>query len=173
MPNFRRYYIPGALVFITGVTQGRVPRLNSADDVDLLLHTMRLVQGIHPYNLLAYVILPEHFHWLMRVNGPGGDFSAVMHSIKRNYTLNYKKAHHVDGSLTLWQERFWDHLIRDEDDLNRHMDYVHYNPVKHGHVLSPGDWAYSTYLHWEQRGYYEPGWGQSCEPESITGMDIE
>ena len=125
MTNFRRYYIPGALVFITCVTQGRAPRLSSVDDVALLFRTMRRVQENHPYNLLAYVILPDHFHWLMRANSPDGDFSAVMHSIKRNYTLNFKREHNVRGQLTLWQQRFWDHVIRNEDDLNRHIDYIH------------------------------------------------
>ena len=173
MPNFRRYYIPDAIVFITGVTYDRVPYLKPADDVELFWDTLRRVQEIHPFNLLAYVILPDHFHWLMRVDDESGNFSKVLHSIKRNYTLNFKRAHGITASFNLWQGRFWDHVIRDEPDLINHFDYIHWNPVKHGYVQRPEDWAQSTYLHWLRRGYYELGWGHSSEPLNTVGMRFE
>jgi putative transposase len=173
MPNFRRYYIPGAFVFITGVTRDRVPYLEPEDNVELFWETMRNVQRIHPFHLLAYVILPEHFHWLMRVDDKGGNFSTVLHSVKRNFTLNFKKAHGITAPLSLWQRRFWDHVIRDEQDLNIHFDYVHWNPIKHGYVERPEDWVQSTYRFWLERGYYEPGWGWQGEPANIAGMRYE
>jgi putative transposase len=173
MPNFRRYYIPNAIVFITGVTRDRTPYLGPEDDVQLFFETLRRVQEIHPFRLLAYVVLPDHFHWLMRVDDEKGDFSRVLHSVKRNYTLNFKKAHAISSSLKLWQSRFWDHVIRDQSDLNNHFDYVHWNPVKHGYVQRPEDWRHSTYLHWLERGYYEPGWGCAEEPSGVVGMDFE
>jgi putative transposase len=173
MPNFRRYYIPNAIVFITAVTNDRIPYLKVEDDLALFWQTLRRVQAIHPFNLLAYVTLPEHFHWLLRVCDLGGNFSPVLQSVKRNYTINYKRAHGITSSLHLWQDRFWDHVIRDERDLERHFDYIHYNPVKHGYVRYPEDWAQSTYTHWMERGYYEPGWGHTGEPESIVGVDCE
>jgi len=173
MPNFRRYYIPNAIVFITVVTDDRRPYLKGERDLSLFWETMRHIQQIHPFNLLAHVTLPEHFHWLLRVQDPSGNFSTVLHSVKRNYTLNYKRAHGVTRPLKLWQARFWDHVVRDGRDLERHFDYIHYNPVKHGHVTRPEDWAGSTYVHWLERGYYEVGWGHDCEPESIVEMDYE
>ena len=173
MPNFRRYYIPNAIMFITGVTLGRFPYLAPDDNVELLFETMRRVQEIHPYHLLAHVILPDHFHWLMRVDDKSGNFSIALHSIKRNYTLNYKKACGITTSFNLWQERFHDHIIRDERDFDNHFDYIHWNPVKHGYVTKPEDWRYSTYRHWLERGYYEPGWGHVGEPKDIDGMDFE
>ena len=88
MPNFRRYYVPNAIVFITGVTRDRVRYLEPERDVSLLFGTLRCVRDLHPFRLLAYVILPDHFHWLMRVDDASGNFSKVMHSVKRNYTLN-------------------------------------------------------------------------------------
>jgi len=72
----------------------------------------------------------------------------------------------------LWQRRFWDHIIRDEDDLKMHVDYIHYNPVKHGLVARPEDYPYSSYRYWFERGYYEEEWGHS-EPENLKGMDFE
>lgn len=173
MPNFRRHYVPNAVIFITAVTHDRVPYLGSADNIRLFWETLQLVRAIHPFRLLAYVILPDHFHWLMRVDDEGGDFSTILHSIKRNYTLNVKKAHGITTPLKLWQERFWDHIIQDERDLNNHFDYIHWNPVKHGYVQRPEDWPQSTYRFWLERGYYELGWGHMGEPPNIVEMNLE
>ncbi|MBU4352864.1 MAG: transposase [Nanoarchaeota archaeon] len=173
MPNFRRYYIPDAIVFITGVTRKRQHFLRAESDVNLLFETLRNVQLIHPFRLLAYVLLPDHFHWLMRVVSESGNFSEVMQSIKRNFTLNYKHAHHINTTLNIWQPRFWDHVIRNEHDLEKHFDYVHWNPVKHGYVRYPEDWPHSTYAHWLKLGYYGPEWGRGEEPSGIAIMDFE
>jgi len=100
-------------------------------------------------------------------------FSTVLHSVKRNYTLNFKSEHGITGSFSLWQSRFWDHIIRDENDLNKHFDYIHWNPVKHNYVRCPNDWAHSTYRHWLRRGYYDPGWGCDEKPAGIADMDVE
>jgi putative transposase len=173
MPDFRRYYIPNAVVFITAVTRDRFPHFDAEDNIALLFDTLRRVQAIHPFHLLAYAILSDHLHWLMRVDGATGNFSNVLHSIKRNYTLNYKKARDITAPLNIWQERFWDHVIRDDRDLHNHFDYIHWNPVKHGYVSKPEDWRHSTYCHWLERGYYEPGWGHAGEPDHIAGMNLE
>lgn len=173
MPNFRRYYIPNAIVFITGVTRDRIPYFEPVDNVEMLFDTMRCVQDLHPFRLLAYVVLPDHFHWLMRVDEGSGNFSIALHSIKRNYTLNFKKTHGIITPLTLWQDRFWDHVIRDDHDLNKHFNYIHWNPIKHGYVQEPGNWPHSTYQHWLERGYYEPMWGCESEPKDIAEMDLE
>jgi putative transposase len=173
MPNFRRYYIPQSIVFITGVTRDRIPYLETKTNLELFWKTLRRVQEIHPFHLLAYVILPDHFHWLMRVDEESGNFSVVLHSIKRNYTLNFKKTHNISTHFNLWQGRFWDHIIRDERDLTNHFDYIHWNPTKHGYTPKPEDWPQSTYLHWLERGYYELGWGWDDEPAHIANMNLE
>ncbi len=172
MRTFRRFYVPDAIVFITSVTQGREPYLAAEEDLKVFWQTVQAVREIHPYHLLAHVTLPDHIHWLMQVEDEKGDFSAVMHSVKRNYTWNYKKAHGIEDSLHLWQDRYWDHIIRDEDDLQRHFDYIHFNPVKHGYVRHPEDWAHSSYRYWLRLGYYEPGWG-SVEPDDVKRLDHE
>jgi len=173
MRNVHRYYIPNAIVFITGVTNNRIPYLREGDDVNLFFETLQRVQQIHPFRLLAYVILPDHFHWLMRIDDESGNFSTVMQSIKRNYTLNYKSTHDITASLTLWQARFWDHIIRDERNLEKHFDYIHWNPVKHGYVKHPEDWPYSTYQHWFGLDHYVAEWGWRGEPPDIVDMNIE
>ena len=173
MPNFKRYYIPNAIIFITTVTRNRYPYLQSKKDINLFFETIRKVREFHPFKLFAYVILPDHFHWLMKVGDPAGDFSKVMQSIKRNFTLNYKKAHKLQTPISIWQRRFWDHVIRDEKDLERHFDYIHWNPIKHSYVQRPEEWPNSTYQYWLERDFYESGWGGSKEPDNIIGIDIE
>ena len=173
MPDNRRYYIPNAIVFITCVARERIPYFHDESNVQLLLETMRRVQAIHPFRLLAYVILPDHFHWLMRVDSNCDTFSTVLHSVKRNYTLNHKHTHQIRSTLNLWQDRFLDHVIRDEQDFKNHFDYIHWNPVKHGYVAHPEDWRHSTYQHWLDRGYYEVGWGYADEPINTCKLNLE
>ena len=173
MPNYHRYYIPNAIVFITCVTKDRHPYLKVDKDVDLFNKTVARAKEINPFELLAYVVLPDHFHWLMRVADTSGDFSKIMHSVKRNFTKNYKKSNNVNSPLIIWQRGFWDHVIRDETDLESHFDYIHWNPVKHGYVNEPESWPHSTYKDWVGNGFYNLGWGWNREPENITGMDFE
>jgi len=158
--DFRRYYIPNAIVFITQAVQDRQPVFASTQHLDLLRSTLRNVQALHPFAMLAYVFLPEHLHVMLKSTGRS-NFSQIMHSLKPNFTKAYKQAVGLTGNVKFWQKRFWDHVIRDEDDLHRHLDYIHYNPVKHGWVARPEDWPHSSFLHWKNRGAYPEQWGWS------------
>jgi len=169
MRNVRRYYVPNAIVFITAVIRDRQTLFTHQPWVDLLFDTLRTTQARHPFRLFAYAILPDHLHWLMWTP-PSLTFSKAMFAVKRNFTLNYKESLNRTDTLSLWQERFYDHLIRDEDDLWRHFDYIHYNPVKHGLVPQPEDWPSTSYRFWLDKGYYEPSWGYS-EPGHIINME--
>ena len=173
MPNFRRYYLPNATVFITCVTYKRRHYLESEEDLSLFRDTLFEVKTLHPFRLLSYAILPDHFHWLMQVTNTKSNFSKVMQSIKRNFTLNYKKAHAISTSMRLWQPRFWDQIIRTDTDLSNHFDYVHWNPVKHELVKDPADWPYSSFSFWYDRGYIPETWGIEKEPKNIQGMNLE
>ena len=172
MSSIRRYYIPNAVVFITCVTKSRRRLFQHEENIDLFWHTLHKVQEHHAFQLLAYVILTDHFHWLIKVDDKDGDFSKVMHSFKRGFTFNYKRRGRVSDSLQIWQNRFWDHVIRDEKDLENHLDYIHWNPVKHGLVKQPQDWPHSSFHQWVEGGYYGPGWGIN-EPDNITQMEID
>jgi len=173
MPDYRRYYIPNSIIFITAVTKDRKPYLKLEDDLAILFNTLTLEHHIHPFHLLAYVILPDHFHWLMTAGNTTGNFSIVLKSIKRNYTLNYKKENNISTELNIWQRGFWDHVIRNDKDLQNHFDYIHWNPVKHGYVNSPEIWKYSTYSFWYERDYYASGWGETGIPSNIINMNYE
>jgi putative transposase len=156
--DFRRYYVPNSIVFITQVVQDRKPIFADRDCIDLLRSTLHIVQDLHPFSMMAYVFLPDHLYLLLKPTG-SSNFSQIMHSLKPNFTKAYKQAIGVTGRLKFWQKRFWDHIIRDETDLQNHLNYIHYNPVKHGLVTRPEDWPHSSLLYWKSRGAYPDGWG--------------
>jgi len=167
--DFRRYYVPNSIVFITQVVQDRQQVFGDEVYLALLLSTLRRVKALHPFAMLGYVFLPDHFHLLMKPTG-GSTFSQIMHSLKPNFTKAYKQATNTTGSLKFWQKRFWDHIIRDERDFERHLDYIHYNPVKHRVVARPEDWLHSSFLRWKDRGAYPEEWGWT-EPPTVAGGD--
>jgi putative transposase len=115
------------------------------------------IKEIHPFELQAYVVLADHFHWLMKVDKSSGKFSKIMHSIKSNFTRYFKHTHDIQKPLNIWQRGFWDHVIRDEQDFGTHLDYIYWNPVKHGCVNKPEDWPNSSYKDWVKEGVYEQG----------------
>ena len=86
------------------------------------------------------------------------NFSQIMHSLKTNFTREYKRQLGItpSESVKFWQKRFWDHVIRDDRDFENHLHYIHHNPVKHGLVKDPRDWNESSYFEWEKRGFYPP-----------------
>jgi putative transposase len=149
--RIRRAYVEEGLYFITAVTHNRRPIFAVEEEIARLRETLRQVKELHPFTMRGYVFLPEHNHLLLRV-GATATITQVMHSVKRNYTLNYKTAQGVNGRVTLWQKGFWDHVIRNERDFKNHLDYIHYNPVKHGYVSRPEDYPHSSYLEYVRRG---------------------
>lgn len=154
MSNLRRYYKDGSLYFVTNVTLDRAPILLCS--ASLLLNT--LTQKIPRDQLIAWVILPDHFH---AVIDPGCEnLSNLLRRVKLSFSSFYR-LEHESYSGRLWQYRFWDHIIRDQDDLNRHIDYVHFNPVKHGYVADPKDWEWSSFRDFLGRGMYQENWGVS------------
>jgi putative transposase len=155
--NFRRYYIPGSAVFITQVVQDRQPVFREPRNIILLREILENVRKIHPFIMLGYSFLCDHFHIIIQPTGMS-NFSDIMHSLKPHFTREFKKNAGLSSStsLTFWQKRFWDHVIRDDRDLENHLHYIHYNPVKHGLVKDLRDWKDSSYNEWEQRGLYPP-----------------
>jgi putative transposase len=155
--NFRRYYIPGSAVFITQVVQDRRPVFREARNIVLLRGILENVRQLHPFNMLGYSLLLDHFHIIIQPTRPS-NFSDIMHSLKFNFTREYKKqlGYPASEPLKFWQKRFWDHVIRNDHDLENHLHYMHYNPVKHGLVNDPVQWLNSSYTEWQQRGLYPP-----------------
>lgn len=124
--NFRRYYIPGSAVFITQVVQGREPVFRDSGNLNLLREILRNVKELHPFVMLGYVFLLDHFHMLIQPTGKN-NFSDIMHSLKSNFTREYKKRVGFESSQSMkfWQKRFRDHVIRQEIRIeSSHHTYV-------------------------------------------------
>lgn len=172
MTNVRRYYVPNTPVFITAVCYQRKPFLKNDEGKELLLSVMRDVESSKPFSMIAYVILDDHFHWMIKPHNTH-NFSQIMQSVKLRFVHRFKKVRGMDASMSLWQRRFWDHVIRNQEDLSRHLDYIHYNAVKHGYVARPFDYEWSSFKTLVERGKYEPDWATIKEPDGLSGMDLE
>ncbi len=158
--DYRRFYQSGARYFFTVVTENRSPLL--IDHIDRLRASFRLCLARHPFEIEAMVVLPDHLHTLWRLPDGDVDFSTRWMVIKRHFStgfdsinVNPSKARKREKGI--WQRRFWEHLIRDEGDWRRHVDYIHYNPVKHGLADRPEEWAYSSMKQAIRKGWYAPG----------------
>ena len=159
MTNIRRYFREGNLYFLTHVTHNRRPIL--VDNHDLLLEAIESKLR-RPTMLHSWVVLPDHLH--MIVDPDGCDLSILMRQFKLSFSSLYRRRTSA-GKGRVWQYRFWDHQIRDENDLTRHLDYIHYNPVKHGLTSNPFAWEFSSIHGFREKGYYEDDWGVIEKPE--------
>jgi putative transposase len=154
MPNYIRSKFEGGYYFFTVVTYQRARLFTEVLARDVLRQAINKTQWRHPFELIAICLLPDHLHCIWKLPQGDSDFSMRWSSIKGIFSREYLRAKHQKdvslsrpdkGELCIWQKRFWEHQIRNERDLQRHIDYIHYNPVKHGLSESVEDWPWSTY----------------------------
>ena len=166
--QYRRAQSPGSTYFFTLVTHNRRPILCEPENIiDLLRDSFKRVKQQHPFVIDAIAILPNHLHCIWSLPPEDADFSTRWRLIKswfsRRCQVQYRgkisASRKNKKEKAVWQRRFWEHLIRDEQDFINHVDYIHYNPVHHGLVLSPKDWQYSSFHRYVQRGVYDVDWG--------------
>ena len=155
--RYRRTYIAGATYFFTLVVAGRRPMFRDPVAVDVLRKAFRHVRSKHPFEMDAVCVLPDHLHCLWTLPEEDVDYSTRWRLIKTRFT----KTNRPKAATPVWQKRFWEHIIRDDEDLRAHVDYIHFNPVKHGLVERPFDWKYSSFRNWVDRGHYTPDWGSA------------
>ncbi len=163
MTNYRRAKISGATYFFT-VNLADRKRTTLVDQIELLKRIVREEMNAHPFEVNAMVVLPEHLHAIWTLPMDDADFSGRWRRIKARMSAalppgERRSASRLSkGERGIWQRRFWEHLIRNDLDLQRHVDYVHFNPVKHGHVQQVGDWPHSTFHRYVREGKYPIGW---------------
>lgn len=172
--RYRRADIPGASYFFT---VNLADRSNSllVDHVAVLREAVRVVKQRHPFHIDAFVVLPEHLHALWTLPENDADFATRWMLIKAGFSRCMAKnesrsnSRVKKGERGIWQWRYWEHLIRDEDDYQRHVDYIHFNPVKHGHVNRAADWAHSSIHRYIKAGMIECDWGGYFEEGGKAG----
>jgi putative transposase len=172
MSTYRRIYIPGGMYFFTVVTHDRAPYFADTANVAHLRAAFRQVKAARPFELAAVAILPDHLHCLWRLPEGDDDYSSRWREIKKAASRRIVPSADDRHERPVWQRRFWEHAIRDEADWRAHMDYIHYNPVKHGLATRPADWPWSSFNRAVAHGWYEPNWGETA-PENIRGMERE
>jgi putative transposase len=163
MARMHRIYIQNNPIFITNVTYLRQTLLDG--NSELLRNSFNSAKLKLPHEIIAWVILPEHFHLL--VNPLEGNISSIMKTIKLSFASNYRKCTNL-LSGRVWQNGFYDHIIRNEKDFNRHLNYIHYNPVKHGLVKNAWDYEFSSLMQFKD--FYSQDWG--ILEEDTEGTDF-
>jgi putative transposase len=145
--HYRRAKTPGATYFFTVVTYNRQPLFHSNDTIALLRQAFHSVKAKSPFRIDAIVVLPNHIRSIWTLPEDDADFSSRWKRIKAQFSLRCPNAYRQSQSLSrlrkgehaIWQQRFWEHQIRNETDFSQHVDYIHYNPVNHGLVSAPSD----------------------------------
>ncbi len=162
--SYRRIYQPGGIYFFTLVLADR-SQDSLTRHIDLLRSALLEEKHNHPFALLAWVVLPDHLHMLWRLPADDSDYPNRLRRFKARFARQLPATEAISDSRRakqergIWQRRYWEHLIREGDDLQRHIDYIHFNPVKHGLVSSPKEWPHSSFAHFVAKGLYPWEWG--------------
>lgn len=169
MSHYRRNYVEGGTYFFTAVSYCRRPFLTTDLARKSLRDAFETIKQKRPFEIVAIVLLPDHLHTVWTLPQGDSDYSTRWRRIKEVFTESYlasggtelwqPRSRREHGQRGIWQKRFWEHTIRDETDLERACDYIHWNPKKHGLVTNITDWEYSSFHRFVQLGHYELGWG--------------
>ena len=177
MSNYRRVYVQGGTYFFTVVLENRQSDL-LCRYIDDFRQAYAKTKYFYPFETIAICILPDHFHFVMQLYENDKNYSKILNSIKHNFSkrLPEKYKHPNQSKLNrrengIWQRRFWEHLIRDETDLERHINYVYSNPVKHGLVKRVVDWQYSSFHRDVKQGLFPSDWGNFIDDTMLNLYD--
>ena len=172
--RYRRVRIEGAIYFFTVVTYKRRPIFRDPDAVAKLMTAITSVQASHPFEISAQVVLPDHLHALWSLPDEDSNYPMRWRQIKAAFTRAFENSGVADPKpdsrrtkreQTIWQRRYWEHTIRGDKDFTTHVEYIHFNPVKHRLAARPRDWPHSTFHDWVARGIYEVDWAADAESD--------
>lgn len=155
------------------ITDKRKPIL--IDNIELLRKSFKRAKEIYNFELFGCVILPDHIHLLLRPENIE-DYPKIIRAIKYNFSHGFN-----DGGIAIppyakkqiWQNRYWEHTIKNDEDLYKHLDYIHYNPVKHGHVKNVKDWEFSSFFKFVEMKNYDLDWGSTDQIKHIATLDYD
>jgi putative transposase len=173
MVLYRRNFLPGGTFFFTAALADRRSQA-LVKNIRLLRYAFRVTRHKRPFSVEAVVVLPDHLHIVMTLPLDDADFPGRWKRCKSLFTRLVAKRGDAGprnrrGEYALWQRRYWEHTIRDESDLVRHIDYFHFNPIKHGLVSRIGEWPYSSFHHYVRQGILPRDWGGNAVDGSHFG----
>ena len=177
MSDYIRYRIPGGCYFFTVNLQERDKTL-LVDHIDLLRESVRDCKQKRPFHIDAWVVLPEHMHCMWTMPADDMDYSNRWKIIKTHFSKGLPKLEPRTrnqikrGERSIWQRRYWEHAIRNDQDYAAHFDYIHYNPVKHGWVDNVIDWPYSSFHRCIEKGLYPVDWASNINDDLQVGEPL-
>ena len=187
MPNYKRFYNDNyRYVFFTIVTNNRQPIL--IENIDILRSSFKYVLTKYQFDIYAISILKNHIHMILKLKN-NNEYSVIIRLLKYYFSTHIKieqcrvgKAVACPPNISnskikkrekgIWQRRYWEHTIRNENDLNKHLDYIHFNSYKH-YKIKPQDWKYSSFSKFVNIGFYEPDWCNFDDKNKINELDFE
>ena len=164
MRTYVRARVEGGTYFFTVNLAERHDNTLLVDGIDALKAAFRRTRQDHPFAMPAYVVLPEHLHCLWQLPPGDDDFPTRWRLIKSRFSRSLAKSERRSPSRLrnsergIWQRRYWEQLVRDPDHFQRCLDYIHYNPIKHGHAARALDWPHSSFGYWAAKGVYPMDW---------------
>jgi len=177
--NYRRLFIRNSIVFITVVTYKRQDIL--IQNIELLRQAVKLTKEKYRFDIVAICVLPNHIHMLLKTNNVKA-YPDIIKNIKRNFSVDFdisqipnyqeSESRKNKGEKSVWQRRYFEHTITTEEDLKKHIDYIHYNPVKHYNIASK-NWEFSSFHKFVKGGFYEKDWCNLEDINNINAMDYE
>jgi putative transposase len=175
MTAYRRSSVPGGTYFFTVNLADRRHALLT-ENIESLRAAFRYARHQHPFTIDAIVVLPDHLHTIWTMPDCDSDFGVRWTLIKGGFSRRLPGGEPVSDSRLrrrergIWQRRYWEHTIRDGEDWARHVEYIHFNPVKHGYAKHPGAWPYSSFHRMVRLGFYPADWaGNSAPAEGAFG----
>jgi len=174
MPDYRRNRVPGGTYFFT-VNLLERNRSLLTHNIELLRNAVRATRRAKPFHIDAWVVLPDHMHCIWTLPEGDADYASRWKAIKTAFskalprTESLSVVRQAKGERGIWQRRYWEHTIRDERDYSAHMDYLHINPVKHGHAARVADWPHSSFHRLVAAGIYPAGWAGDGDDVPMAG----
>jgi putative transposase len=166
MSEYRRWWVPGGTYFFTVNLADRSSRA-LVERFDVLHRVTCAVRRAHPFEIVAWVVLPDHLHAIWTLPADDRDFARRWMLIKQAFSRDVpagerrSASRRRTGERGVWQRRYWEHLIRDERDWRNHIDYIHINPVKHGLVARVVDWPHSSFHRFVRQGRLPEDWANA------------
>ena len=176
MVRYRRNFLPGGTFFFTLTLRDRRSSL-LVEHIDALRESFRVARERHPFIIDAIVIMPEHLHMVMTLPPDDTKYDTRLRFVKSRFTRALVQrgvalARNARGEYNLWQRRFWEHTIRDDTDLQHHVDYIHFNPVKHGHTTRAVEWPHSSIHRYIRMGWLNANWATQDNSAGIEFGDV-
>jgi REP-associated tyrosine transposase len=175
MSNYRRARVAGGSFFFTVTLEDRSSAL-LVDRIDALRLALFSTRAELPFRIDAMVVLTDHLHCVWTLPEGDSDFSSRWRRVKGRFSRACPAGEQISASRSrkrergIWHRRYWEHMLRDDEDFAAHVDYVHFNPVKHGHVRQACDWPHSSFHRYVRDQVLPRDWGGSQETRAASGQ---